>query len=381
MNDKAKERSKWQVLLDFINAIPKLVLLLALIFLAGVVYFEMMGNAVLIEPFEVPIDLEKKGYTSKAIANKLLDQVDMIRTKATTRMERRRFSPLWYQSLPSISVPGAGISVQSIVRYMREFFGQESIRIVGEVVSESNELCLTIRIRGKPAKEICKEPEELNSILRTAAEHIYLHTQPFILASFLYVSDIEADKGACVETIKYILANEPADDDLWALTLWGVLLHQQNRSEEAIEKYRQAVSYRMKEDKDKLMTAEVKSLAAYNWGHVLYAQKDYQGACVKYKKATVFDPRNVEAYISWGNSEALQEHYERANARFQKAAGLEPRNAMIYFYWARILSAQGDSTEARAKFDQAIKLDPRIGFTHFVMNQNIVKQPPLKLCP
>ena len=51
-----------------------------MIFVIGfLIYKELNKDTVMIEPFQVPLDLEKQNITGQALVNKLLDQIEIIK--------------------------------------------------------------------------------------------------------------------------------------------------------------------------------------------------------------------------------------------------------------------------------------------------------------
>ncbi len=160
--------------LGAIRTILTNVLIIALVFLFIIIaHREITKDLVLIEPFEVPENLEKKGYTGRAIANRLIDQIDYIKTTARTSMERKQFISEWARTQPEIEVPGSGISLKPVLEYIKEFLGKAPLRIVGEVFLERDSLNVAVRVAGNPSKTIHGGLENLDEMLRQAGLHIY----------------------------------------------------------------------------------------------------------------------------------------------------------------------------------------------------------------
>ncbi len=298
-----------------------LILIFGLLFLFFC-YLELRKEYVLIEPFDVPKDFEKYGYTGRVIANKLSDQINLIRTSATTRIERISFVPIWSMTYIDIEIKEYGISLNSFIQYIRRFFGREITRVVGEITCIDSEinynapLFITIRISNKPAKAIPGNLKDIDDILLQASEHIYKYTQPYVLASYLYNID---DPIACRETIQYLLSHEPPDDDSWGYNLWGLLL----------------------------------------------SNIDYEGAINKYQKAIELDSKFIFSYYNWGNILLLKNNYEDAIDKYDKAIKLNRENAYPYCGWGRVLLfGQGEYENAMEKFEKAIKLDPQLGLAY-----------------
>jgi len=321
-----------------------LLISLTLIFIF-IAYRELTKDVVLIEPFEVPEELGKKGYTGRAIANRLIDQIDLIKTTAKTSLERKQFIAEWSRTQLDVQVPGAAISLRSFLEYIKEFWGNPPSRIGGEIFVQSDSLSIVVRGVGNLTKTISGRLENLDEMLRQAGLHIYKYTQPYTLALYFYNKNDE--KASIIEVVEYIISHEPPDDDVGAYNLWGIVLHDQLKYEEAIAKYKKAIEL------------DPKGIPVYgNWGNVLADQRDYEGAIAKYKKLIDLDPKNAIAYFNWGTVLQEQKDYDGAIAKFEKAIEFDPRDATAYFNWGKVLQEQKDYDGAIAKFEKAIELDP-----------------------
>jgi len=300
----------------------------------------------------------KKGHTGRALANKLIDQIELIKNTAGPRLpaiigvENWTFIAGWSQSLPEMKVPGSNISLGSFIQFVKEFFGRAPTRIVGEVFFEKGQLYFTIRLSGKPATTISGKVENIDAVLLQAAQHIYKYTQPLILASYLYIlaSDSkDIDNRACLETIQqYLVSRELTENHAWAYGLWGVILSDQGNLSEALKKFQEAI------------TINPRFLLAYNnWGNALQELKDYEGAISMYKKAIDLDPKHARAYNNWGLLLEEQKDYDGAIAKYQKATEINPKYAGAYKNWGNVLHAQKDYDSAISKraFEKVIRLE------------------------
>lgn len=282
-----KRRSAYRTVFFFIVAS------LLILFVAYIAYKE---DSRLVEPFEVPQELEKQGYTGRAIANKLIDQINLIRAIAPSPMAREAGSslqapiPSTSPDSPIITVQGVGISPHALSRYIKELFGQDQAPIIGEVFFQSNQLYVTVRVRGKLAKTIPAELKNLDGALRKAAEQISIYIQPFFLASYLNYCE---KKDAALETIQLMLPHDLVhDESSLAYRLWG----------------------------------SIKTLLSRLWGTPRYDSR---------------------AYTLWGLILQKQGKYEEAIGKYQIAIKIDPQLAVAYTYWANVLKNQGKHNEAQ----------------------------------
>jgi tetratricopeptide (TPR) repeat protein len=343
--------------LDIIRRILTDVLIIGLfIFFGLLTCVEFKKDSVVIEAFEVPEELQKQGYTGRALANKLLDQINFIKETTRTARESREFLPADAMASIEVEIAGTGVSLKSVLQYVKEFFGHSPTRIVGEVTlqGDRDQLYLTIRVIGKPSKTISGTLANLNETLLEAAEHIYKRTDPYTLASYLYSKYQQERSLEILKSIQYCLHHDPPEDDHWAYNLWGLVLRHQKDYDGAIAKYKKAIE----------LDPQF-ALAYNNWGLVLYDQKDYDGAIAKYKKAIELDPQFALAYNNWGLVLRHQKDYDGAIAKYKKAIELDPQFAFAYNNWGNVLYDQKDYDGAIAKYKKAIEIDPQLAPVYY----------------
>ncbi|MCY7363398.1 MAG: hypothetical protein LH629_15225, partial [Ignavibacteria bacterium] len=111
----------------------------------------MAKDTVIIEPFQVPLDLEKQNITGQALVNKLMDQIEIIKEKTDTSYKNLDFKPVFFDSQLEIVIPGSGISLKSLLLNFKNFLGKKQTRISGEVVLLNGKIFLTIRVMGEPS--------------------------------------------------------------------------------------------------------------------------------------------------------------------------------------------------------------------------------------
>jgi len=387
--------SSWAAAGRWLAAIPSALKSVAVglgVTLAVLVAFEeFTGQRVVIEPFEVSGPLRDNGYTSRAVANKLIDQITAIRTTARTSMRRRQFVSPPTDAAPSILVFGSGLSVDSVFQYLRELLGREPVRIIGELVTlprgagAEAEVRLTVRVRGKPPKTVSGPVGGMDGLLLQAAEHIILHTQPYVLASYLY----EVDPSRCREVIRFVLQTDPPTDDARAYNLWGLLTRDAGDHARAVELFQEAV--RVAVDGDiraraytnraaslqvlgkqaealeavrQAIEADAAHAEAYHvWGLILAGMASDQGAAdgqavEKFRQAISVDPRFAPAYYSLGDALAKRNDLEPAIEAYRQGLDLDRGSAGRHVRLARLLLRAKREEEALRYLQRAVELDP-----------------------
>ena len=324
---------------------------LAAIALAVIIVRQLTNNSVVIEPVSVPDNLAKQGYTPKIIGQRIVDEIYKIQRAATTVKERRDLMPEWAQL--DVEMPGAGMSVKEIGRIIKESLGISTTRISGEVVMVNQQFRLRLRFGGgrQTAETPLLAAEKPDDMIHIGAQQSVKAIDPFLLASYFYAAK---NRDAMLEMIQYCLANDPAQDDPWALNLWGIHYADRKQWPEAINKYREAVKI------DPQF-----ALAYHNWGNVYEKQGDYKKAVEKYRQSTDLDPDFTLAYQNWGIALSKwaielsqQRRYQEAIEKFEAAIEKNPGHAPAYTYWGRVYDQQDKYKAAIAKYQKALEIDP-----------------------
>lgn len=345
---KSQKGLKWITyrIINVRKILASILIFLLVILLICFCYIELRKDfVVLIEPFEVPKDIEKRGYTGRVIANKLIDQINFIRTNASTGMKRFLFKSAWTQTQIEIEVTGVGVSINYAFQYIRKLLGSKTYLVVGEIISDNNQILLTTRVVGNPAKTVYGKLKNLDLVLRKAAEHIYKYTQPYILAAYLY----DIDEKACCEAIQHVLSHEPHNDDAWAYNLWGVLLYDQGKDKDAIKKYKTAINL------------NPKFIYPYNnLGRALFYQEEYDSALENYQIAIDLDPEFVDPYCSWGwYLLTVENDTEGALKKYQMAIKQDKNDSFVYNGRGVYYMYMKKYDEAISDFERAIDLNPK----------------------
>ena len=255
-----------------------------------------------------------------------MDQINFIAEKAKTTIEMPQVIGIWNQIQPQVEIPATGVSLSSLYQYIRKAIGRESIRVSGELIlptEQKDKIKLIVRTVGKKTERYEDDCKNINKILLQAAENIYLHIQPYILASYLYKIDKSEKKERCLAIIDYVLHEEPQHDDSLAYNLWGIILFKQRNYSDANKKFQKAIEEAVGE-KHNLATAY------HNWGISLSLQKKYEDAISKYKKAIQINDSYAEAYYNWGLTLTQQGKSQEAQILYLKASEIDPKYTDVY---------------------------------------------------
>jgi hypothetical protein len=165
----------------------KVLIVISIVIVLGAIISEVAKDVVVIDPFTVPADIEKYGYSPTAVANKLADNLLVIR-KADSSNKSRAYALSAPDSLPSIEIPNTKVSLQFIIQYIRDFLNIETPKIGGELIKldkKSEKLRLTIRVSSpseSASESVDGDLNKLDSMLADVASRALKYTDPYLLA-------------------------------------------------------------------------------------------------------------------------------------------------------------------------------------------------------
>ena len=148
-----------------------------------------------------------------------------------------------------------------------------------------------------------------------------------------------------------ILGHEPDDPD--ALQLLGLIAHDENRHDEAIELIARAAALNP-------------AVAEYqcNLGVALWGAGRRDEAIAAYRSAVNLDPSHALAHVNLGNALKEQGEFGEAAHAFQNALLLDPGMVDVLVNLGSALKEQGLLDEAIAAYLEAIRLAPDFAEAH-----------------
>lgn len=320
-------------------------LLLLVVAVAAALAWELSRDTIIVDPFGVPQELAERGYTGEIVTQRLIDELFKIRVEATTRKNDidPDIVPDWSQ--PDIDIPGAPMSLRTIVRYVKESFSTQGLHISGEITRDGDVYSLRLRERSSNVfqDEKVSSAKELDKLLHLGARELMKIIDPYKLASYLK----DKDSAQSLRVLAYCLANEPEDDDPWAYNLLGLISLDEEKYATALQHFSQAI-----EVKDDFF------LAYSNSGIALAHLEEFSKAKEKHEAAKRIAPDDPYVYTSWGESLNLEGRHKQAIQKFEMAVSLDSKNAFAYNEWGRTLRQTGDNKAAIDKFRVVVKLLP-----------------------
>jgi len=357
-----KQLHKLRILILKIFKILKwLIVVIFLVALFIYIWREVARDTLIIEPFTVPRRFEEAGLTPEAMANRIGEALRQIEINTQTEMQKDNL--IWphdkESKLDDVEIPGANVHLKAIVEVIRAVVGRHSEHASGDIVAFPNakppaanpQVTVTVYIvRGRNENRAITravDTENIDVLAKDTAEIILGEVNPYFLAAYRY------DRGEIEQAAELLqrIVRDPSEDrghKAPALNLLGLILFDQRKYDEAVIKYQKAIE----------LDPEHASPAYNNWGLLLNDQNKYDEAAARYRKAIELDPKYAPTYGNLGLVLYVQERYNEAAAMYRKAIELDPKDPDAYRDLGDVLEAQEKYDEAVAQYKKAIDLNP-----------------------
>jgi tetratricopeptide (TPR) repeat protein len=338
--------------------------------------------ATVIDAIGVPKELEERGYTSAVVAQRLIDEIIRIGAAAASLNDRAAFSSLPFENkIPKIDVPVAGMSLATFVAQLRELVGIVDTRIGGEVTLERSPdaagkegrapapmLSLRLRITDKGTVHVGEPAGRLDALLQPAALQLVERFDPYIAASYYYVTD---DFDNAQRMVQRLLDSGKAHDRRLGINLRGLIALAQQRYQEALAVFTDLVEAEPRAIGPRLNRSA--ALLAMGMAEPTRegAQPQFEGALADALAALALTAPDAKterqkreiALAQTAAGEALWRmndpaKFDEALDRFQRAVAADRKYARAYYLEAQIHRARNERAEAAALLAHAVDVDP-----------------------
>ncbi|HIE01687.1 MAG TPA: tetratricopeptide repeat protein [Thiotrichaceae bacterium] len=354
--------------------------------------YELFRYDIVINPFDMPFNLSRQGYTGTVVAYRLQDDMAAVREEIerSSMLESAKVAAVQFTELqkrPEIDVPSLGLSLKSTISQLRKILRLAPRRISGDMVVRGDKLYLTLRISGKLAFETygddVKNPEPL---IKTAAKYVLEIFEPLTFGLNYCLNDKIPDLEKLIQNLKQFTRRK---ERAVVLTLEGCLLKKQKDYQGALETLAQAskldsqnpIIFNLKGDTLQDSGAYEEALLAYKkavkldpknggiytqWARTLIKMGKTEEAFLKYQEASKNDPDNPWVYTDWGYQLAeVLENFPAADEKFEQAIIKDPTYALAYALWGDVLLKYLDNyAKANEKYAKAVELDPNIAWIY-----------------
>jgi len=337
-----------------------------------------------IDAIGVPKELEERGYTSAVVSQRLIDEIIQISAIAATLRDHAAFSSLPFESkIPKIDLPVAGVSLAMFVSQVRELVGIVDTRISGEVIAERASdagaggkearispatLSLRLRIQDSGTIHMGEPAAKLDLLLRPAALQLVERFDPYIAASYYYISD---DFENARRMVQRLLDVGSAEERRLAVNLSGLIALSQERYDDALAVFTRLIGDGGRSAGPLLNRAMVRiamgmaertregarpqfEYALADALRVLHAAPAPQTASIVKRRTGLAYTAAGEALFRMGDDAKLDEAIDY----LKRGAAADPKNARAYFLQAQIRRARNNRGEAVALLAHAADVDP-----------------------
>jgi tetratricopeptide (TPR) repeat protein len=198
-----------------------------LLTVAGWLFFkEWRRDPLVIEPLDMPKDLQDLGLSGVVMSQLLSDHV--FELQRSSRFDDD-LSDLIFVELPKmqldLQLPGMAWSLRALVRYLKQAVGKQERRLIGEVVRKRTVYSIRLRLTSGRASDVpttFHNMSDLDGALKAAAEVAITLINPFEAASINYFREsIETGYPNTIRSIQLYLATTPTSMHQEAYVLWA----------------------------------------------------------------------------------------------------------------------------------------------------------------
>jgi tetratricopeptide (TPR) repeat protein len=210
-----------------------LVVLAIVVVMGAAVWNAAHDDGLVIESFNVPVDMAANGLTGQVVATQIQDRLAWMQANSDTIRASNSYRNSWGDDI-KVQIPNTGVSIGEFYRYLAAWLGHET-HITGEIVKTDHGLTLSVR-EGSNAAAVFTA-SDLATLVSKASEEIYKRTQPYRYTVFLGdMNRIDEEIAAS----RAMALHGDKEDRVWAWSRLGVLLQRKGDTQSALESQRTA---------------------------------------------------------------------------------------------------------------------------------------------
>lgn len=321
---------------------------LAILIFIPILASQFLRSPVLIEPIAVPEALVARGMTPEVVASRLWD--GLRDANALARTSKASVDAIPNSQRVQFSVPDVGLSMDSIVRQVRQFFNIYETRIAGEFVC-TDATCapegMVLRLRVlRGTSEVIDLPavgdQDLRRYFTAAAIQILSILDPFVA-----VSAISETEPVRATALARRLIRQRHADAKWAHNLIGNLRSTAEDYRPALAEYRAALAL------DPQFT-----IAQANAARALRQLGDPVASRAEYDAILARDPQSPEVQEGYAELAIGAGDIDAAVQYLQAAAALDPTSPHYFARIGEVEMARGNIDAARDWFTRSLAIDP-----------------------
>ncbi|KKC31894.1 hypothetical protein WH91_17000 [Devosia psychrophila] len=348
---------------DIRTLVFNLFVLLLVGLLAPVVLSQFWRNEVVVEAITVPAQLQTMGLTPEVASARLVDALREVERAGGSAIEA--IDVVASTDRVDFSIPDSGLSVDSLVYYVRRFFNIEETRIGGEFRCADPDCStpgVSLRLRVFSGESHVLQIRAVQNSTESqyfydAALRVMEEYRPIVaLAAILDDQPIRAEVMA-----RSIIRSRAAEAH-WAHNLLGILKNNANQPQMAIDEFEAALA----------LVPEFLPAKA-NLANTLLAEGDAPQALRLFKEIQRADPNNVRAVEGLADLASAEGNLDRAVELYRRATELDPSAPRYLIKAALMQLGAGEEPAGIVLLEEALQIDPsdpaalgQLGLLHFM---------------
>ena len=180
---------------------------LLLVVIGAVVWNASRSNGLVIDAFTVPPDMAAQGVTGQVVADKMLDDLDVLQKASKSTLTPANVTNDWTNDI-KVEIPETGISLGEAYRLLRSWLGNDR-HLSGAVYETDGGLALMSKLNGTATETFQGRRGELDLLVRRVAEAMFGAAEPYRYAVYL----LPRGKFAESEAILHKIALDPDPDE------------------------------------------------------------------------------------------------------------------------------------------------------------------------
>lgn len=311
-------------------------------------YFVNPGT-IIVEDISVPHHLEDRGVNHEVAAEMLTEQMAEIAEAAHSN-----------RGTMTSEITAQGRSVEALsdwfglaqpIRSTQVALGFLPYTFAGDITEHGDKLVLSISGES-PAYWHYKLEEEgsyddVEGMIHRAALRLMREIDPYMVAVYHFRNE-KSDSGypETKAAIDFCLVHADRRQLPWVYALWGHLLHNEGKNEEAIVKFRQSLALDPKFPRPMM-----------RWGQTLASMGRHEEAIGRYKKTLEIAPEYPEALVLWGESLTALGRPDEARMKYEEAVAMDPTFPRILYAYGKYLSDNGEKLKGADYIRRALHLE------------------------